>query len=344
MLLVKQPGDVAESGAVLHYRDVGDYLTRREKLDLVASALPAGNDDVPALGALGWTAIQPNEHGDWINQRSESFGRHLAATGDDGPSIFRLRTRGLLTSRDAWNYNSSRAVVDANVSRMLDHYNVQVDAFASARPNLSGTLAQRAAVAKQIVDLDPRKFSWDRANFADIARGTKFGETDRLTMVASYRPFHRRWVEAGRRLNNTVYQLPRVFPTAVADNLVIGVLDKGSPAPFSALCSAVQPDDKLVGAGNAMQFFPRYVYEVDAGVEGDGAPGLFEVPEVPEAADGSGRRHNVTDHALGLYQTLDPAVERDDIFFYVYGILHSPDYRTAFAADLKKSLPRIQDS
>lgn len=54
-----------------------------------------------------------------------------------------------------------------------------------------------------------------------------------------------------------------------------------------------------------------------------------------------GRRHNVTDHALVTYQALDSAIEKDDIFFYVYGILHSPDYRSAFAADLKRSLPRI---
>ena len=338
MLLVKQPGDVPESGAALHYRDIGDYLTREEKLDLVAVALPAGSEDVPALDALGWTIIQPNENGDWINQRSGSFGALLPAHSAAGPSIFGMRTRGLLTSRDAWNYNSSRGCLDTNVSRMLVHYNVQVDAFAAARPDLLGTLAQRAAVAKQSVDLDPKKFSWDRANFADIARGTKFGETDRLTMVASYRPFHRRWVEAGRRLNNTVYQLPRVFPTVDADNLVIGVLDTGSPAPFAALCSVVQPDDKLVGAGNAMQFFPRFVYEMEAGVEDDASPGLFETSE---SAGATGRKHNVTDHALAAYQALDPAIERDDIFFYVYGILHSPDYRTAFAADLKKSLPRI---
>jgi len=52
-------------------------------------------------------------------------------------------------------------------------------------------------------------------------------------------------------------------------------------------------------------------------------------------------RHNVTDSALSECQILDSRVEKDDIFFYVYGVLHSPDYRKTFAADLKKSLPRI---
>ncbi|MGH9023320.1 MAG: type ISP restriction/modification enzyme [Acidimicrobiia bacterium] len=219
---------------------------------------------------------------------------------------------------------------------MLQHYNAQAHEFAAAHPEGKGTLADRAELAKSFADLDPGKFSWDRANFVDIARGTRLAATDRLVMVATYRPFHRRWVEAGRRLNNTVYRLPRVYPSAASDSLVIGVLDVGSPAPFAALCVTRQPDDKLVGAGNAMQFLPQYVYA--DGKLGDGAQGgLF----ASTAAQPAGRRHNVTDHALAAYRALDPAIERDDVFFYVYGILHSRDYRSAFAADLKKSLPRI---
>lgn len=81
---------------------------------------------------------------------------------------------------------------------------------------------------------------------------------------------------------------------------------------------------------------PLYVYDTPSGADADA--GLFD--HTP-AANTSGRHHNVTDHALTVYRLLDPAIDRDDVFFYVYGILHSPDYRIAFAADLKKPLPRI---
>jgi len=84
-----------------------------------------------------------------------------------------------------------------------------------------------------------------------------------------------------------------------------------------------------------MQFFPRYVYDAPPT---DDSPGLFDIEPI---AKGFGRRHNVTDDALAVFRVLDPAIDRDDVFFYVYGILHSADYRSAFAADLKKSLPRI---
>jgi len=337
MLLVKEPGGVT-NGATLHYRDIGDYLSREEKLDILASSLSSPIGTPPSLSDLEWTTIEPNEHGDWINQRSGSFAAHMPAAAGDGPSVFAVVTHGLKTNRDAWNYNSSRGALDSNVSRMLSHYNSQVDAFRVAHPNLAGTLKQLAEIAKAEVDLDPSRFSWDRANFADVARGTRFGESDRLVMTASYRPFHRRWAEAGRRLNNTVYQMPRVFPTPGTDNIVIGILDVGSPAPFTVLASIQLPDDKLVGAGNAMQFLPRYVYEPGSSSTADGVLGLFEGDG---AAELGGKRHNVTDEALNDYTALDRNIEKDDIFFYVYGILHSPDYRAAFAADLKKSLPRI---
>jgi len=37
----------------------------------------------------------------------------------------------------------------------------------------------------------------------------------------------------------------------------------------------------------------------------------------------------------------DPSISKEDIFFYVYGVLHSPEYKQRFASDLKKMLPRI---
>jgi predicted helicase len=259
----------------------------------------------------------------------------LAAAPGQEPSVFELHTNGLKSNRDAWNYNSSRASLDTNVTRMIEHFNAQVDAFAALHPGLGGTLRERADVAKQEVDLDPRRFSWDRANFADVARGTRFGAADRLIMTSAYRPFHRRWVEAGRRLNNTVYQQPKVFPSADTDNMTIVVSTVGARNPFTAFASRELPDVHLWVDDTPC--FPRYVYEVDQSGEHTPA-GLFDSPS---SGDGSGRRHNVTDHALDLYRLLDPGIDRDDIFFYVYGILHSTDYRIAYAADLKKSLPRI---
>jgi predicted helicase len=87
----------------------------------------------------------------------------------------------------------------------------------------------------------------------------------------------------------------------------------------------------LVDGFSASTFFPLYSYETG----GDASQHSLLDDHDPA------RRHNVTDHALDLYRCVDPDIAKDDIFYYVYGILHSPDYREAYAADLRKSLPRI---
>lgn len=112
---------------------------------------------------------------------------------DGKSSLFELRTRGLLTSRDAWNYNSSRAVLDGNVSQMIEHYNGQETAFRLGNSTSTGSLKERAELARSMADLDATKFSWDRGNFLDIARGVRYSDVDRLSTIASYRPFHLRW-------------------------------------------------------------------------------------------------------------------------------------------------------
>lgn len=333
MLLVKQPGAVPASGAALHYRDIGDYLSREDKLRLLSEGLPDRETEQANIDELGWTMITPNPHGDWINQRSESFASHLPVVAADGQGVFRVRSNGLQTNRDAWNYNSSQAALESNLTRMLAHFNEQVDRFAAAHPNLGGTLKARAEIAKEFVDLDPTRFSWDRANFADVARGRRYSRADAELMTALYRPFHRRHVTAGRLLNKERGQLHRMFPDADTDNVAIAVSTVGARSPFTVLMTRDLPDVHLWIDDTPV--LPRYLYEA---TPDDGTPpALF-------GAGGSAsnrRQHNVTDHALGLYRALDPAIVKDDVFFYVYGVLHSPDYRTAFAADLKKSLPRI---
>ncbi len=129
-----------------------------------------------------------------------------------------------------------------------------------------------------------------------------------------------------------MYKLPRVFPRPGVENLAIGILEAGGSAPFSVLMVDRQPDDKLAGAGNAMQFLPRWVYPATTTTTEGQLDGL---------AEGVGCTDGITGHALERCRTLDPDCTEDDVFFAVYGILHSPEYREVFAADLKRSLPRI---
>lgn len=118
------------------------------------------------------------------------------------------------------------------------------------------------------------------------------------------------------------YQLPKVYPDASSENLTIAVSTKGARAPFSALITRDVPD--LYLWVDDTPCFPLYIFDTSE----DG-------PQASLLEDEASRRHNVTGHALDLYRGLDPTISKDDI------LLHSSDYREAFAADLKKSIPRI---
>jgi len=337
MLLVKQTGPVPNAGAVLSYRDIGDYLSREQKLAALDQDLRQSSvKGEPHLNMINWEHIEPNEHGDWINQRSESFITHMAAQANDELSVFRLRTNGLKSNRDAWNYNASLSKLQQNVERMIAHYNAQVNLFAEVHPGAKGSQVERASLAKKTVDLNPLGFSWDAADFQRLTKGEQYELDDALYMTAVYRPFYKRKANFGRKLNVRVYQLPKVYPDAEAKNLSICVRGLGFEQPFSVLATNRLPDVQLLG--NAMNY-PLYLYEEDHGAD---VGGLFDHQQLGnEGVDSATRKHNVTDEALAIYRHLDDTIEKDDIFFYVYGILHSPDYRSGFKADLKKSLPRI---
>lgn len=329
LIAVKEPGEVPAEGAVLHYRDIGDYLTREEKLGILRDAAAAPEP----LDAVEWTRIHPNAHGDWIHQRSERF-YELPPIHDknDPRSIFELRSSGLKTNRDAWNYNSSRPKLEANAQRMVEFFNSEVDRFAATKPK--GDTKARTEAAKKFANLDSARFSWDAADFQRMAKGQHLEVDPDAFFETTYRPFQRQHGNVARRLNNRTYQLPQFYPTSEARTLAITVAGMAGSNPFTCLMTDRVPDTVLTGAGNAIQVFPIETYKAQ--------PDEIEQRSLAlDAKASAGWRSNISGSALRAFRSLDASLTAEDLFFYVYGILHSRDYRDAFAADLKKALPRI---
>ena len=141
-----------------------------------------------------------------------------------------------------------------------------------------------------------------------------------------YRPFFKQHLYLGEGLLDRARPCLPCFPRI--GQLGIYVSGAGPTNPFAVLMTDAPPDLHLLSAG---KFFPRWTYEKSDDED------LFT-----KADDRPARTDNVTDTALSDYRaTYGEQVTKDDIFFYVYGLLHSPMYRVEFAADLKKMLPRI---
>ncbi|MDT0531864.1 type ISP restriction/modification enzyme [Micromonospora sp. DSM 115977] len=327
ILLVKKAG--ATGSAEVRYRDIGDYLTREDKLRIIEES---------RLDTVDWQSISPNTHGDWLGHRDEAFGL-FAAIGDkrgsaNGLTIFATYSRGLETGRDAWVYNYSNRNLMDNVRRTAAAYNAQVDAFKDFIIDHPGEKPR--SLVDEFIDTDATKISWTNSLKNRLAARKPVSFSPEAARMALYRPFNKQHVYFDRALNHIVGQLPAIFPTPSHTNIGFYQVGSGSAVPFSVIMTDLLPDLHVTGAGSGGQYFPRWSY-----VELEGSADLLSMLD-DNASDRYERVDNITDSALADYRSAYGAsVSKDDIFFYTYGLLHSPEYRIRYSADLKKMLPRI---
>jgi predicted helicase len=148
-----------------------------------------------------------------------------------------------------------------------------------------------------------------------------------------YRPFAKQWLYFNRRFNEMVYQMPRIFPDAASENIVIMVKQRWSGNGQLALMVNRVPELQIDGGA---QCFPLYLYDEPE----DGAQStLFAQTKKGERP----RRDAITAEGLAHFRKAYPGekISKEDIFYYVYGLLHSSDYRERYADNLNKELPRI---
>ncbi len=324
LILVKGgKAKAAESGCDLYYRDIGDYLSREDKLRIIEGQ---------NLDSVEWELIAPNAHGDWINQRDELFSTFQAIGEKEKSSaskaIFALHSSGLKTGRDSWIYNFSGQRLSENVDSMIDFYNQQMADYTSHAERVAETTISVGT----FIDRDATKISWNESDFKRISNGVRYKFDKHLIQKSAYRPFGGQYVYFDTLLTQRAYQLPNLFPTPEHENFGFYVTGLGSDKPFSLHVVNSIPDLAYWGSSNG-QFFPRYSYRklvVEGGFDFGGG-------EAYERID------NITDAALASYRDTykSSSITKDDIFYYTYALLHSQDYRERFAADLKKSLPRI---
>ncbi|WP_273660663.1 type ISP restriction/modification enzyme [Pseudomonas aeruginosa] len=309
-LLVKNPA--AQGHGQIYFHDIGDYLSREEKLEKVAGY-------ASVAGIEQWQRITPDEHGDWLKQRDNSFNRFivLGEKKSDAPKLFENFSLGVVTNRDAWAYNASQSKLATNMTSMIGFYNGEVERFNAKYSGLD-TKARQAQV-DGFIDTDPTRISWTHNVKQDLVRNHIYAFESGNMVSSLYRPFTKQWLYYNRRFNERVYQMPRIFPDAGTENLVIGVSAAGEKVAFSALISRHVPSLHFVDIEGS-QCFPLYLYD-EAAQASDSD--LFAEP-----IDGGLRRRDaVTDAGLAHFQSAYPgeSLSKEDLFYYVYGILHSPD-------------------
>ncbi len=321
--LVKNPNDKT-GNAEIHYRDIGDYLTREEKLAKIGKLASVSNSEIR------WETLEPNEHGDWITLRNDAFQSFIPIATETQfdtktESIFVLHSPGSQSNRDPWVYNSSRAELLRNIERTISSYNELVSKYVAIRetnPN---------ATVDSVIERDEQRIKWTPSLLLQLERQNNVAFQPESVRVGLYRPYFKQQLYLGEKLIHRPAKSETFFPPGDFHNRVICISGVGDTKSFSTLVADVTPDVQLQSNG---QCFPLYYYEETKKAN----PTLFDRNGQPEYI----RRDGISDFILGrAREQYGNKVTKEDIFYYVYGFLHSPEYREKFANDLKKMLPRL---
>lgn len=324
-LLVKNPSKKGQK-AVIHYHDIGDYLTREQKLKMVK--------DFRSISSrkLNWQVITPNEKADWINQRDGVFDSLIPLTPEkkketNVKSIFNIYSAGVMTNREFWVFNSSMCELKNNINRSIDFFN-------SERERYIQSLKSNPCIdVRDFISADATRIKWDSALYADMKNEKKLTVDNSCFIQAIYRPYFKQNLYFNKDLNWSRCLQPLFFPNSQYYNLVICINGTGTNKEFCTLISDCVFDRQTL-ANN--QCFPLYWYEENKNPQAS----LFDDAEANRYI----RRDGITDWILKEIRNRfgeTKAITKEHIFYYVYGLLHSKQYRERFADDLKKSLPRI---
>lgn len=315
--LVKNPAKIGQN-AIIHYHDIGDYLTREQKLKMVKDFRSISSQK------LDWQIISPNEKADWINQRDGMFDTLIPIFPNkkfdlQSQSVFSSYSLGTATARDAWVYGFSKIHLREKMQKTIDFFNKQ-SLFVKGNTSLE-------------LSSDSSYISWNDSLISLCYTGKEQFYDENNVVCALYRPFTKQNLYFQKDWIQRPYQMPKLFPLSEKENIAIGISGIGQQKPFSTIATHFIADLQVVDKG---QFFPLYWYEENKNLQAS----LFDDAETSRYI----RHDGITDWILKEVRNRfggSRAITKEHIFYYVYGLLHSKQYRERFADDLKKSLPRI---
>ena len=342
-ILVKNPK--AKEHGKIFFHDIGDYLSREEKLEKIVSF---GSID-GITKANGWLPITPDQHNDWVNQRDDSFqefigiGQKVESFGNY--SVFDMYSSGVVSSRDAWVMNFSMTSLSKNMSVMVSFYNSEVCRYQKA---CEGRTKQQFPKVDDFVTSDGTKISWGVNLKLGVGKFIKREFDSRKVVQTLYRPFTKQWLCSDKNFNHSLYSMPRIFPDGTVQNRVICLTGRGETVGFSVLMTNLIPNFHTIATGLC---FPLKVYK-STSKEGDDigelSPNVSQNELFGNATMQSESTHvsfkdGITDAGLQHFKNAykGEAISKEDLFYYIYGLLHSEDYKKRYADNLSKELPRI---
>lgn len=233
-ILVKDGSDIHE----LHYHDIGDYLSQKEKLAIISGF---GN-----VSQLDWQDIIPDENNDWLNQRDPNYQKYDNLAGEIS-SVFNSNAVGISTARDLWVYNFSKQKTKENAERLITNYNFEVDRTEIVAPENR----------KSILNRNDNFIKWSVKLEDSILKSKRIQFSKDNIIESMYRPFTKKYLYYSSDVIERPGQWHRKYGK---NNLVIMTTGKGISRPFSTLITNLMPNLHTMDTG---QHFMRFDNEVD---------------------------------------------------------------------------------
>ncbi|GAA9276264.1 hypothetical protein TH0213_08130 [Helicobacter pylori] len=310
--------DKSVTNNTIHYYDIGDYLKREAKLNKLA--------EFEDLDSVEFETITPNAKGDWINQREDAFDKLIPLKRDktlQNPSVFDINSMGVTTGRDDWVYNFSPNALMCSVQKCIETYNADLkrfneryrEAFKQRTKGVKSGDLYKQLNDKEITT-DKTKIAWTGGLKNKLINNTNLPASSMEHMrLALYRPFNKQWLYWDKDLIHGQRKFSKIFPDKSFENVVMNT-GVGNGKNFSALVSDAIPDTHFIGDANA---YPLYYYD-----------------------DLGNRHYAISGYALNLFRKHyeDNSIAEEEIFYYIYAILHHKGYLEKYKNSLKKEDPR----
>ncbi|GAA9616279.1 hypothetical protein HpHA84_12610 [Helicobacter pylori] len=230
----------------------------------------------------------------------------------------------MASGRDPWVYNFSPNALMLSVQKCMDTYNADLkrfnahfrEAFKQRTKGVKSDKLYKHLNDKEITT-DKTKIAWVQNLKMQLIKGKKLDDfSQEKISVSLYRPFNKQYFYYERELSWSFYLMKKIFPNKDAQNVVINT-GVGNGKNFSALVSDAIPDIHFIGDANA---YPLYCYD-----------------------DLGNRHYAISGYALNLFRRHyeDNLIAEEEIFYYIYAILHHKGYLEKYKNSLTKEEPRI---
>lgn len=295
----------------IHYHAVGQDWRKEEKYDFL--------NQKGSISGVKWKKLKPDDRGNWItNDTDEEFDEFIpigskdAKAGASVPTIFRTYSLGVSTNRDAVVYDFNAKTLAKRVEQFAEDYNAELNRWQKKG---------RPADIDNFVNYE--KIKWSRNLKRWFSQEVEMAPDKSLIRKCLYRPFTPMQLFFQRMIVDEMGTSGTFFTESKAKkskekNYLLCVPGAGGFRPFHAIVSLDLVSMDFI---DKTQCFPLFTC----------------------SADGKHRQDNITAKALTLFQIFYDAdgITREDIFHYVYAVLHHPAYRTRYAENLKRDLPCI---